>query len=103
MPDLTESVLPMHRVHARIYGRVQGVYFRASTQARAESLGLVGWVRNRRDGTVELVAEGPRASVEQLMSWVRAGGPEHARVDEVDRVDGEAVGLEPPFTIRPSH
>ena len=50
------------RVHVRVWGRVQGVYFRAGTQREAQRLGLDGWVRNRGDGSVEAVAEGPGAA-----------------------------------------
>jgi acylphosphatase len=62
---------------------VQGVWFRASTRERAEQLGLVGWVRNRADGSVELEAEGAAAAVEAILAWCR-GGPPGARVDAVD-------------------
>lgn len=89
------------RVHARVRGRVQGVYFRASTQSEAQRLELAGWVRNRRDGTVELVAEGPPDSLDALMRWV-AVGPPLSTVTNVDRIDCEPVGLEDGFTIRPT-
>ncbi len=49
------------RVHGRVRGLVQGVSYRANTRAQAQRLGLTGWVRNVADGSVELVAEGPRA------------------------------------------
>jgi len=91
----------VQRVHLRVHGRVQGVYFRASTQEKALELGLVGWVRNRRDGTVELVAEGAPAALEALCAWVQTG-PVHARVLRVDRDDSDPVGLEAGFVIRPS-
>lgn len=91
----------VQRVHLRVFGRVHGVYFRASTQERALSLGLAGWVRNRRDGTVELVAEGPVAALESLCAWA-AHGPTHARVECVERDDSDPVGLEPGFVIRPT-
>lgn len=89
------------RAHLRVYGRVQGVFFRATAQEEADRLGLAGWVRNRRDGSVELVAEGPIEALERLCAWARQG-PVHARVDEVERVDSEPVGLEPGFVVRPS-
>lgn len=70
----------MQRLHVRVRGRVQGVYFRASTQEVATQLGLRGWVRNCPDGSVELVAEGPIDRLEQLLEWCRRGPPA-ARVD----------------------
>lgn len=66
-----------------IHGRVQGVFFRASTREQAEALGLSGWVRNAVDGTVHAEVEGPRAGVDQLRAWFEAGGPPAARVDRV--------------------
>ncbi len=63
------------RVHLLITGRVQGVWYRASTQRQALSLGLRGWVRNLRDGRVEALAEGSRPALEQLIQWCHAGPP----------------------------
>ena len=54
------------RAHLIIEGRVQGVWFRDSTRREANRLGLYGWVKNRFDGGVELVAEGPREQVQAL-------------------------------------
>ena len=71
------------RVHLEIRGRVQGVFFRAETVDQAVGLGLVGWVRNRRDGSVEVVAEGERALLEQLIAWCWKG-PALARVSQVE-------------------
>ena len=70
-------------LHATIYGRVQGVNFRFHTQVRAQALGLVGWVTNRADGSVELLVQGERAALEQLLAYVQQG-PSHARVDRVE-------------------
>ncbi len=70
------------RVHLKIEGRVQGVYFRASTVAQAQRFGVTGWVRNCPDGSVEVTAEGTRASIEQLIDWCRRG-PEGAHVSRV--------------------
>jgi acylphosphatase len=61
------------RFHASIGGHVQGVGFRAFVQEKAIELGLVGWVRNRWDGTVEVVAEGERSPLEQFLGWLRKG------------------------------
>jgi acylphosphatase len=75
------------RVHLKIEGRVQGVYFRASTVTQARILGVTGWVMNCPDGSVEVVAEGPRANIEELIEWCRRG-PQGARVSNV-RVEWE--------------
>ncbi|RLB55262.1 MAG: acylphosphatase [Deltaproteobacteria bacterium] len=70
------------RLHAVIHGRVQGVFFRASARDQAERLGVTGWVRNCPQGTVELVAEGERGQLEQLLQWCHRG-PDYARVERV--------------------
>jgi len=79
------------RVHLLIWGRVQGVWYRASAQKEAQALGLVGWVRNRPDGAVELAAEGPSETLERLIAWCHKGPP-LARVDGVRVERGEATG-----------
>jgi len=63
------------RVHLTIEGRVQGVFFRASAQEEAIRLGVKGWVRNCPDGPVEVVAEGVKDKIEELISWCRHGPP----------------------------
>ncbi len=75
----------VRRVTATVHGRVQGVYFRQSTRAEAVRLGLSGTVRNERDGTVRVVAEGDEAALQVLLDWLRHG-PDRA---EVERVDAE--------------
>jgi acylphosphatase len=69
-------------VNLRIHGRVQGVGYRAWASARAERLGLSGWVRNRMDGTVEALVAGPAEAVEQMIAAAQSG-PSAARVSEV--------------------
>lgn len=72
-----------NRVHLYISGRVQGVFFRHNTMKRAMELGLTGWVRNRSDGTVETVFEGPLKQVREMIEWSHSGVP-HAVVTDVD-------------------
>ena len=73
-----------HACHYRVTGRVQGVGFRAATQAKAREIGLSGWVRNCADGSVELVARGSTDAVETLAAWLQHG-PAAARVDRVEQ------------------
>ncbi len=70
------------RRHVIVSGRVQGVFFRDSTQREARRLGVAGWVRNLDDGTVEAVFEGESSAVESMLGFCRRG-PERARVEEV--------------------
>jgi acylphosphatase len=78
------STIPSQaRIRLIVKGRVQGVYFRASTVQRARQLALTGWVMNRYDGSVEMVAEGRPDSIEELIVWC-GQGPPGARVNEVD-------------------
>lgn len=65
-----------------VSGRVQGVYFRQSTQQRASELGLSGWVRNLADGRVEGLASGQEQALSQLLTWLRRG-PAQAQVESV--------------------
>jgi acylphosphatase len=62
-------------VHVLIQGRVQGVWFRASTKQKAEQLGLLGWVRNTADGHVEAVFEGNKQKIEEMIQWCHQGPP----------------------------
>jgi len=66
----------------RVHGKVQGVFFRASTQEKAEELGLTGFVQNEPDGTVYLEAEGTAESLKKLEQWVHQG-PRRAHVEKV--------------------
>ncbi|NVB41083.1 acylphosphatase [Pseudenhygromyxa sp. WMMC2535] len=86
------------RVHLRIRGRVQGVYYRASTREQAAALGLRGWVRNRPDGSVELVAEGEPGALEALLAWC-AQGPPAAQVSAVETQHLDATGEFADFQI----
>ncbi len=75
----------MEKARARVIieGRVQGVFFRHHTQEIASKLGVMGWVKNRRDGSVEAVFEGERGRVDQIIQWCHRG-PSEARVTKVD-------------------
>jgi acylphosphatase len=64
------------RVHLVIHGKVQGVFYRASAQEKAKELGLTGWVRNRPDKTVEIVAEGDEENLNALIEWSYTGPPD---------------------------
>lgn len=85
-------------VHLLVHGRVQGVFYRASTQRTAEGLGLSGWVMNRPDGSVEIHAEGGREKLEELIAWCRIGPPA-AEVSTIGLCWTEAEGLNS-FEIR---
>lgn len=78
------------RIRAKIYGRVQGVFFRRSTRHVARKLGLVGFVRNEPDGTVMLEVEGESGMVEKLLTWAESGPP-LARVDRIEKEEVPAV------------
>lgn len=67
-----------------VRGAVQGVFFRASTRQQAEACGVAGWVRNLPDGSVEAHLEGREDDVEEVLGWMRSGGPRNAIVREVD-------------------
>jgi acylphosphatase len=75
--------MALKQVHLRVFGRVQGVFFRASTQREAKRLGLTGWVRSRNDSSVEVMAEGEETGIKDLIAWAQHG-PSAARVDRVD-------------------
>ena len=62
-------------IHAIVTGRVQGVYFRDYTRREAEKLGLKGWVRNVRDGSVEAVVSGEAETVDNMIAWLHEGSP----------------------------
>ncbi|MDH5764525.1 MAG: acylphosphatase [Gammaproteobacteria bacterium] len=69
--------------HYRVYGRVQGVFYRASAQEQAEQLGLTGWVRNLPDGCVEAVACGSEQQLTSFENWLQQGSA-MARVENLD-------------------
>lgn len=86
-------------VSAYVYGRVQGVGFRYSTQQQATQLGLTGYARNLDDGSVEVVACGSQEQVDSLIDWLKQGGPKSAKVDRV-LTEPKAPGDYPDFRVR---
>lgn len=72
----------MKRLRIHVTGKVQGVFYRASAQAKAKELGLNGWVRNEADGSVLIEAEGQDQKLEKLVSWCQQG-PGAAQVEGV--------------------
>ena len=86
------------RIKLVIEGRVQGVWFRDSTRKEANRLGVFGWVRNRPDGAVEALVEGPEEHVRGLVAWCRQGPP-YAKVTRVDESQEEWVGEFDSFDI----
>lgn len=89
----------IYRLTARISGDVQGVGYRAYARRRAQMLGLRGYARNLADGTVEVVAEGPRESLEHLFTVLRRG-PASADVTDARASWSEATGEFSMFSIR---
>jgi acylphosphatase len=98
-PD-RERHAAIRAVHLVVSGRVQGVFYRASTREVGETLGLAGWVRNRYDGTVEAHVQGDPATVAAMVDWCRQGPP-HARVDDLQVDDVPADPGLTEFRIRP--
>ena len=92
------KVMPV-RAHVIVRGKVQGVWFRVFTRDEAQVRGVSGWVRNRPDGSVEMVAQGDRPAVEALIAWCRQGPP-RARVEQVAVAWEEYVEGPASFEIR---
>jgi acylphosphatase len=82
----------MVRRRAVVSGRVQGVFFRDSLRQRAAAAGVCGWVRNRSDGAVEAVLEGPADAVEEVLRFAREGPP-RASVTNFEAFEEEPEGL----------
>jgi acylphosphatase len=89
----------MKRLEVKVYGRVQGVNFRASTRFLAKRLGLKGYVKNLDDGSVEIVAEGDKDKLNQLLAWAQKG-PFLAKPTKVDFSFKEAQNNFNDFEIR---
>jgi acylphosphatase len=88
-------------VHLRalVHGKVQGVYYRAFASRAARFLSIKGFVRNARNGDVELEAEGERADIDELLRQLKAGPPE-AEVDNIDTTWSEYSGVYKSFDVR---
>ncbi len=76
----------MKTIHVIVEGRVQGVCFRDYTQQQARHLNLSGWIRNRRDGTVEAIFSGDDSDIRSILEWLRQGSPA-SRVEKVRSQD----------------
>jgi len=87
-------------IHIRVEGRVQGVGYRAFVERHATAARLSGWVRNRRDGSVEAVFQGAPHAVEDMLDLCRSGPP-GAHVEKVEII-GEGVGAYEGFAVRPT-
>lgn len=70
-------------VFVRVSGRVQGVWFRASTKQKAEQLGVTGWIRNTSDGCIEAIFEGNKNMVKEMVDWCNHGPPQ-AKVENIE-------------------
>lgn len=89
-------------VHVSISGRVQGVGYRAWTEDAAAELELCGWVRNRRDGTVEAVFAGPVAAVSDMLERCKSGPPAARVADVITRELDRATDVPAAFEFRPT-
>ena len=91
----------MRRVHVIVAGDVQGVGYRYTLRKVAEDAGAAGWVRNRRDGTVEAEVEGTAEQVDEVLAWM-AEGPPGSRVDSAQVTDVPPAGAHasPRFEVR---
>ena len=89
----------MIRVHLKITGRVQGVFYRATSCDKARELRVTGWVANEADGSVAAVVEGPENLVNEFIDWCR-GGPSNAEVEKVEVEQCNYTGEFEDFDIR---
>ena len=87
------------RVRVRIEGRVHGVFFRYTTHKRANTLGLTGWVKNKEDGSVEVLIEGDEKKVQELIDWCHIG-PIIAKVTSVEINEEKYTGEFSSFEIQ---
>ncbi len=71
------------RAHIKVFGKVQGVFFRRSAKIKADELGVLGWVKNSDDGSVEVMAQGEKKQVDQFIKWCKKGPP-FAKVENTE-------------------
>jgi acylphosphatase len=86
-------------VHVIISGKVQGVWFRASTKQKADQLGITGWVKNTIDGDVEAVFEGEHSILKEMLEWCNHG-PSLAKVKNIKVENNEKINEFDSFSIR---
>jgi len=86
----------MIRKELRVFGQVQGVFFRKSTKEKAQALGLTGFVKNLPDGSVLIEAQGEAAAIKSLQDWAKLG-PERAQVTDVQ---SQEIGIKTDTTFR---
>lgn len=96
---MPESLHETRQIRVRVEGHVQGVFFRATTEKVARSLGLAGWVKNRADGTVEAAFEGDDHAIGAILGFC-LDGPERARVSRLVVEPSSEPELPTPFTVR---
>lgn len=89
----------MIRVHLTIIGHVQGVFFRAHAESKANELGVLGWVANEADGSVVVVAEGPKNKITDFVDWCYSG-PSTAEIKKIDLEYTPYTGEFTDFSIR---
>ena len=86
---MTESHI-IRSVHIIVKGKVQGVFYRASAQKRAQELGVKGWVKNNPDGSVEALLESEASKIDELLIWCKKG-PSHAIVESVTILSNQSI------------
>ncbi len=89
----------MKHLDIKVYGKVQGVFYRLSAQREAEKLGLNGFVRNAEDGSVEISAEGEESSLQELLAWCRKGSM-MSKVTKVDYNESDKLENYDKFEIK---
>lgn len=89
----------MKRLRIRVFGEVQGVFYRHYAQEKAVELGVKGWIRNDPDGSVFIAAEGDDGAVEEFLEWTKQGTPT-STVTNVDFTEEDYIGDSETFEIR---
>lgn len=87
------------KITLKIYGKVQGIFFRDSSRAMAKELNLSGWAKNETDGTVEIMAEGDDKNLKKFIEWCKYG-PDHAEVEKVEIKWAESMDQFDGFIIK---